>query len=439
MVQRSLSKICLLGASYTTNNMGVSALTDGAIKSILSQFPSAEICLLDFNRNPVQYSYVFKGKKVIVPLVNMRISKNPFCANHIVRLMCTAFVVRLMRKGRFGRRISVRNAVLNLLREADMVGAISGGDSFSDIYGMGQFLYMVLPVLLALILRKKIIFLPQTIGPFRTVIARKLAGFLLSRATLVYSRDYAGLDVAKSFVKEKTHADKFRFCYDVGFLVDPARPENFPSELERFEKIPSTDVVGFNISGLLYMGGYTQKNMFGLIADYPLLVAEIIETFIHTYGCTVMLVPHVFGTASHRESDATICRKIYTDLKKKHGGKIVFPEGTYNQNEIKYIIGLCGFFIGSRMHACIAALSQGIPAIGIAYSRKFQGVMETIGIEGFVADPRNKTGTEIMQIIRHCYEDRMKIKTDLAKKIIEVKGTISNLFKEIADAIGRDA
>ena len=46
------------------------------------------------------------------------------------------------------------------------------------------------------------------------------------------------------------------------------------------------------------------------------------------------------------------------------------------------------------MHACIAALSQTVPAVAIAYSRKFLGVMETIGVEDIVVDPQCMTADE---------------------------------------------
>ncbi len=61
----------------------------------------------------------------------------------------------------------------------------------------------------------------------------------------------------------------------------------------------------------------------------------------------------------------------------------------YNQHEIKGVIGTCDFFVGSRMHACIAALSQGIPTIGVAYSKKFRGVFESMNAGDWVIDARS--------------------------------------------------
>ena len=41
-------KLCLLGADFTTNNMGVSALTAGTTICVLHRFPTAEIILLGY-------------------------------------------------------------------------------------------------------------------------------------------------------------------------------------------------------------------------------------------------------------------------------------------------------------------------------------------------------------------------------------------------------
>ena len=60
----------------------------------------------------------------------------------------------------------------------------------------------------------------------------------------------------------------------------------------------------------------------------------------------------------------------------------------YDQHEIKGVIGMCDFFVGSRMHACIGALSQGIPCVGVAYSMKFRGVFESVGVADWVVDSR---------------------------------------------------
>ena len=56
---------------------------------------------------------------------------------------------------------------MKIISEVDIAVAVSGGDSFSDIYGLSRFFYVALPQLLITIMGKKLVFLPQTIGPLK--------------------------------------------------------------------------------------------------------------------------------------------------------------------------------------------------------------------------------------------------------------------------------
>ena len=103
----------------------------------------------------------------------------------------------------------------------------------------------------------------------------------------------------------------------------------------------------------------------------------------------------------------------------------------YDQHEMKYLIGQCDFFIGSRMHACIAALSQGVPAVGLAYSRKFMGVLRSIGVENLVVDLRECGAGKISKLIDDAYLSRAKIQSDLADRMPSVRQTVEKLFARV--------
>jgi polysaccharide pyruvyl transferase WcaK-like protein len=187
--------------------------------------------------------------------------------------------------------------------------------------------------------------------------------------------------------------------------------------------------VGLNISGLLSMGGYSRANMFGLRIDYLDLMRAVIERFLEEHQVYLILVPHVYGEGQNSESDALACEKLFAEFQPKYPQRITRVVGKYNQNQIKYIIGMCDFFIGARMHACIAALSQYIPAVGIAYSRKFIGVFETIGIQSLVADPRILDYDQLMAVIFEAFEDRGKYTQQLEAVMPEVRDKILTMSK----------
>jgi len=423
-------KICLLGATFGTKNMGVSTLTAGIIKCILDQWPDAYIFLLDYGKQRLTYNFRLGDRTIPIKLLNMRFSKKIYLRNNIALLILVSAVVRLVPFEKLRRRIISKNFYLNHVYESHIVASIAGGDSFSDIYGIKRFFYVSLPQLLVVLLDKRLILLPQTLGPFNRGIVRMIARYILIHANKVYSRDYTGLREMQTFFQCKDGAEKLQFCYDVGFVVDPVKPVKM--DLGDFSRKRTKDscVVGLNISGLLYMGGYTRDNMFGLKVDYKDLTLDLIDFMLRKSNTIILLVPHVFGKRRGTESDSAVCEKIYGKLKVKYNNRLFLTRGNYNQNEIKYIIGLCDFFIGSRMHACIAALSQNIPAVAVAYSKKFFGVMESIGFESLVADPREIGKEELMQIINDAFDRRSELKKQLEQKMPYVKEMILNLFRD---------
>jgi colanic acid/amylovoran biosynthesis protein len=425
-------KILLMGATFGTNNLGVSALTAGTIEACLHVWPHSTIILLDYDQKPFIFHYNSVNGPVTVELVNMRFSKK-FSTNNIAFLILLSSILRMMPRP-IKRVMSARNRCLDAISNVDVAVSISGGDSFSDIYGIERLLYVSMPQILVELNAKKTVLLPQTIGPFGTHLARMLARHILRRAALVYSREYAGLQEMRDFLGKDFDTVRFRFCYDLGFVVNPTLPQNM--DLDGFAVRGSNyPTVGLNVSGLLWIGGYTKNNQFGLKTDYPVLIENLIDRLIREKKATVLLIPHVFGKAAESESDQTVSEKLYRTLKPKYGQKIFFAKGGYDQSEIKYIIGLCDFFIGSRMHACIAALSQCIPTVPIAYSKKFIGVMETIGVARCVVDLRTMEESEILSAIGRVWGERNHIGKMLESKIPEVKARILNLFFEINEAL----
>lgn len=425
------SRFCLLGASFETANMGVSALAAGTIESIIHNQPNAEITLLDYSKEGKAYQFKSSLGNVPVRLLNIRFSKKFYLKNNIAYLILLALALKIVPVEKLKNIIIRRNAWLQHISHADIVTSIAGGDSFSDIYGLARLIYVALPQILVLLLNKKLILLPQTYGPFNGRAARTIARFILKRSHAIYSRDQEGLDEVKKLTGNKGISGKLQFCHDVGFVVPPERPAVHSFDTLAIPDDKIRNLIGLNVSGLLFMGGYSKKNMFGLKSNYAELIYDLIHYLITVKSIPVLLVPHVFGSGSNSESDQSVCELIYQDLKPRYPSMLFLVSGNYNQSEVKYIVGECDFFIGARMHACIGALSQCIPAIGIAYSKKFKGVFETVGMGNLIADPRISDKNGILSIIDKAYTNRHQLRSILAQRIPEAKQNVFDIFRTI--------
>ncbi len=419
-----MKKIALLGANFDSGNMGVGALTMGAIACVKHAWPDAEISLLEYDHHSKTIACRFNGGIIPIRMVAMRFSKKFYLHNNIAFLLLLTVSLRWFRSQTLKSRMIKGNPCLRHLHEADMVLSIAGGDSFSDIYGQARFFYIVLPLLWTIAMGKELVIMPQTIGPFNNYFARRIAAFIMKHSKVVYARDTESLALAHRFMGG-TLTDKARFCFDLGFLLTPLKPGiPLPEIIQGVER--EKPIVGLNISGLLCMGGYSRKNMFALKMDYPELIRSLVRYLIEEKQAIVLLVPHVFGTT--QESDVSASTRFFTELTGRYGSDLLLVQGDYDQNEIKYVIGRCDFFIGSRMHACIAALSQGIPAIGIAYSRKFAGVMESIGMHGLIADPRKSPLPEILEFIGRAFDSRAAEARQLKERMPSIKNEVLQLL-----------
>lgn len=417
--------IGLLGASFETQNFGVAALTCGAVTAARDANENARIFIIDYAKKPACYSVPYGNVSAYVELVNIRFSKRFYLHNNIARLIAAAVLIRLLPSCRLRSKLIYRNCVLKTIWEADIFGAISGGDSFSDIYGVNRLLYIALPQLLVLLLRKRLIILPQTLGPFKRTFSKIIAKIILRNAYKVYSRDFNGVKLAKQLMRGESC--RIGFCYDMGFVMEPRISNNkIPKWLNEFNS--SIPLIGLNVSGLLWMKGYNRRNMFGLMVEYDKLIYDIVRCFIGIHNAHIMLVPHVLGTDNNSESDVVVCRKICNEAKQEHRSYIHCVDEKLDQNELKAIIGKCQFFIGSRMHACIAALSQNIPAVGLAYSGKFLGVFQSIGMENLIIDLRSNKDSAIIQAIENIYKKRVEFRSVLEERNALVKKVVLSVF-----------
>jgi colanic acid/amylovoran biosynthesis protein len=418
-------RIAVLGARFESDNMGINALAFGAVKCILAGMPRAEIQFIDYAEASRIYTLNLNGRDRQLPLVNFKSLKRPCSPEGIAATLALAIGLRIVPNGRLRRWIVARHKVLRALDATDIAASFAEGDSFSDIYGVYRFIRMALPLLLVLLMGKRLVLMPQTIGPFRNSMVRLAAGFILRRAESIHCRDKGGLDETEALIGKGLRHEKARFNFDVGFVLDPS-----DKDWRQALRLSCTrPLIGLNVSGLLYMGGYTRSNMFGLKSEYRSLVRAIISEFILKRHATVLLVPHVFG--STLESDAAACQQLFEELRSAYGDRILLASQAQDARVIKSLIGTCDFFIGSRMHSCIAALSQCIPTVSIAYSRKFIGVMEAAGCGALVVDARELRSTDLLRRIGDIFERRVQIHQELCARIPKVQQSVLTLFSNI--------
>ncbi len=422
----------LLGGSFDTPNMGVAALAEASIKLIRHRWPDANIVLIGSWKERRQYTLEVGGHRVTMENVPVRFCRNPLLSCHFAVLLLTAWTLRLLPFRAVWNRVLRRNACARMLADLDIVFDITGGDSFSDIYGIPRFAIGTLRKLLILQFRKRLVLLPQTYGPFEKKWTRVVAASIMKRAHAIYARDRVSLEYVRHMLGHAAARERVHLSPDMAFILDPHPHQKDAVPLVEKARREGKFVLGLNVSGLLYNGGYTGANEFRLKTDYRRLAANVARRFLAEPDSCLVLVPHEFDFPGSVVGDPDACRRVYEEISPEYPGRVILISQEHSQNEIKHAIGLCGFFAGSRMHACIAAMSQHIPTVGLAYSRKFAGVFETIGMGQWAVDLREADEPGVLKTLSDALLQRQGVQSHLERIVPETRQRVLSLFSGIS-------
>src|SRR5688572_22806116 len=132
-------KIAIMGTPVSSGNRGVLALGASLVNLCAGASPNAEIVLLLGNRDATATSFRVSGNWQSISVVHCRLSPRSRLRDHLFWIVLMALLHRLLPSIRVRRAIVRKTPWIKAIAEADLVGDVHGGDSFSDIYGLRGF------------------------------------------------------------------------------------------------------------------------------------------------------------------------------------------------------------------------------------------------------------------------------------------------------------
>lgn len=314
--------------------------------------------------------------------------------------------------------VSSPNAMWKTVGNLDVVLDITGGDSFTDIYGPKRYIFQSLTKACAITRGVPLILSPQTIGPFNAAWSQTAARWIMRKANLVIARDHASYLRGQSF-EPRTN---LRESIDVAFAL-PFEPA------QRLEN--GKIRIGLNVSGLLW-SERKENDRFGLDFSYTALTRKILDYFTAMPDVEIHLIPHVHAPHLSYENDCI----AHEALAKLYPNVICVPQFHSPSAAKSYISGM-DFFMGARMHACIAAYSSGTPLVPISYSPKFEGLFSTLNYPWIV--PVNGADTDsAFEIIKKGFSERKSMPAAIAQsaeKIAHLQNNYKSYLREIFQKI----
>lgn len=354
-----MKTIGLLGLTFNSGNKGCEALTYSFMEILNNIYQERETCVEVIVFLPYYFKTVVKTK--LLQMLN------------ISTVPCAAEYKHLKIKKAFYKIDADKKPILgNEIKRCDCVVDFTAGDSFTDLYGRERFEIRTNIKRQVEELGIPLILGSQTVGPFKSISAQETARLVIEECREVFVRDQQSADCVENLTQRK-----------------PVLTTDIAFELPFIRKTKIEDCfnIGLNVSGLLWNGGYTKNNQFGLSVDYKKYCISLIEELLKDRNNRIYIVLHAFNqNLDYVDNDyaaAVELKKIFPDI-------IISPLFKTPMEAKGFISGL-DILIGARMHATIAAMSAQIPVVPFSYSRKFEGLYESLNYSYMIKGTKQNT------------------------------------------------
>ncbi len=419
----------LFGAAADTWNLGVTALMESTLLAVHRARPDAGMVVFDNGFGQRSSVIDIGGESVRVELRGARHSRRWYRGDTLWTIRAASLL------GGLG------NGAARRIRDARAVLDLSGGDSFTDLYGAERLRQILLHKQIVLSLGTPLVLLPQTYGPFHSPRAERTASRLVRRAATAWARDPISFDRLVDLLGDDFDPQRHRLGVDVAFGLPtlPLQTSALPAPLSRWLRDDREHpVVGLNVSGLCYRSPEAAASL-GLSVDYRGVVHALVDRVLERSDARIVLLAHVRAPIGHEQSDQEANLAVLDHVAERHRDRVVVAPLPSTASEAKGLISRFDWFCGTRMHSTIASLGSGVPTGGLAYSIKMAGVFELCDQAEHVADATVDDDATVVDRLWWSWEHRREAASRLEPARAAVVGRAATQLDEVLACAGLDA
>ena len=262
---------------------------------------------------------------------------------------------------------------------------------------------------------KKVYVMGTSIEPMSNWGIKKITDKVLKRMTHVYAREIITYEYLKKVLPES----KFTLIPDMAFMLEDIYKKNpLIEELRNKSNI----IYGITVRKWNFPNS---KNPAEQMEKYINSIVDFMNQEIENNNIFVFVPQVIVGYAD----DTDIARKIKLKLKKTDGFKIITDD--LSPVEIKTLISNFDYFIGTRMHSNIFAISMKIPTIAIAYEKKTNGIMHTANLDDYVIEIEEINKKILTEKTKMQISNDTEIRNELNFNVEKIRKEILEKMKKI--------
>ena len=260
-----------------------------------------------------------------------------------------------------------------------------------------------------------------SIEPIKNKIIKRYTEKVLKKVDYVYAREKITFDYLKSFMEK----DKYALIPDMAFMLEDKKEK---SQLIDFKK-DNNILIGITVRKWNFPNSENPKKS---MENYINAVTKCMEKNIKEKNAIFVFIPQVIVEYG---DDTLVAKEIKKRITNENKDKFIILEEDLSPVELKTTIWNLDYFIGTRMHSNIFATTMGVPTVAIAYEKKTNGIMQTVGLDKYIVEIDEITEEKLEEKLDELIQNNEEIRKRLNKKIIEIREKIKQkieiIFKNI--------
>lgn len=343
----------------------------------------------------------------------------------ILDLIISLFMLnRIFEKIMYYFSNNYRKKTIDIFDEASVFFIKGGGfihseGGFTSLYKMYFFLYHIL---YAKKRNKKIVFMPNSFGPFNGPFVKRFVKYGLSKCDVIMCRE----SISQQMLKNDCNLNSYLFP-DLGFFLQPETNDLFNNlSLSKMKKNVAITVRPYRFNN--------DRNWKKLYNNYKVSFIKFIIWLIeHNYN--PILVEQVYSDVRH-EQDNYCIMEITNILKDKKYSINIIRTKDLTCHEVKYIYSQFNYTIGTRFHSVIFSLASYVPSIAITYGgNKGNGIMQDMNLSDYTISIDNISFEYLLEKFNLLVKNQDKYTNNLSLKLEDYSNERLKMIKVIEEVI----
>lgn len=301
------------------------------------------------------------------------------------------------------------------------------GGGFIHAYGEKTAPYLMwfflFYVRLAIAMKKKVVFLPNSYGPFEGLSVKRQVVSVFNRLDKIYAREELSSMKMGELLNKKIEVSP-----DLGFYLKMGDKEKSIKLLEKYNLSIKDKIIGITIRPWRFPGKSNPEFLYEKYISSVVILSE----YILNKGYKVVLCNQSIGPNSH-EDDRNSIKEI---LKRISNPNIIWINENLPCDELKALYSNFYIFVGTRFHSVIFSLTSLVPSLAIGYGgNKAKGIMSDFDLKNFTIQIEDTTGEQLVEMFNELVLNYDSVKEKLLLNIDLLNNKRQEIINEIVKIV----